>query len=327
METRWLSSTRYRLYRISARPLPARLSLRTLVACAVLGVGTAQAIGLLRRLRPGLVIGVGGYASAPVLWAAASRKIPTHIHEMDAVPGRANRFLANRVTSVTTGFPDAGSALGRPDACWTGNPVRPEFFEAERDAARKTLAIPSELRVLLASGGSRGAARLNSVVLDAVPALVDQWGLFVLHITGADKFEEAAAAASRLTAQAKECYRAVPFLGTEMPLALAAADLALCRAGASTLAELAASRLPAVLVPYPFATGRHQEANARFFETRGAARVVLNSDLTSERLCAAVSDLLGSDQGLARMRESMASLRRPDAAREIARTALEGTMK
>jgi UDP-N-acetylglucosamine--N-acetylmuramyl-(pentapeptide) pyrophosphoryl-undecaprenol N-acetylglucosamine transferase len=268
-------------------------------AVATLMAGTFAALLLLRRLRPAVVVGFGGYPSVPPVLAATFLRIATILHEQNAVMGRANRFLASRVDAVATGFPTLKGA-GRTKTFFTGNPVRPSVVAAA--AAPYPEAIPFRLLVI---GGSQGA-RIMADIVPAAVALLPDAARRDLTITQQARGEDEARvrqAYADLGANAE----VLPFFA-DLPVRMAAANLVIGRAGASTIAELAAIGRPAILVPFPHALDQDQAANAAELGAAGAAIVVAQPDFTPQWLAAA----------LARAQQDPAELRaRAAAARSI----------
>lgn len=253
----------------------------------------------LRAFRPDLALGMGGYLTFPLVAAAWRRGLPRAVHESNAVLGLANAASAKLGAEVFWGLPPEG---GAPGAAVVGTPVRPALW-TRRDAAesRRALGLEPDRPTLLAFGGSQGASGLNA----ALPrALASVPGAQVLHLAGRGKAGVVAAAYRRdgTAAVVREYLE-------DMASAYGAADLVLCRAGASTLAELAAQRAPAVLVPYPHAAAQHQDANARVFERAGAA-VRLPEDGLADRLGPVLARLLGSKDSRAAREEMALSMTR-----------------
>ena len=244
-----------------------KLSPSNITAVGKIAFGLGQAMGIIRRVRPDAVLVMGGYLSFAPTVAARLKGIPVVLHEQNAVPGLANRMISRFVQRIAVSFDDSRAVFG-PKAVLTGNPVRLEFrrLPGRDDAVRHWSLNPQKLTVLV-FGGSLGAQRLNTLVVESLPSLVGhdaQWQF--LHFTG--KADEA---------RIKSAYALHPFAHHvdgychEMANAYAAADFVVCRAGASTLAELIAVRRPALLVPYPLATGNHQTKNAKSLVDAGAA--------------------------------------------------------
>lgn len=283
----------------------------------------ARSLRLFTRLRPEAVVVTGGYAGAPAGIAAALMGIPLVLQEQNAVPGLVTKLLSRWATQVHVAFPEAVERLpaGRERARLSGNPVRP-VAQVDRARAREGLGLPDEGPVLLVVGGSQGALRLNRVLLEAVAdslgaGATRPGGFHVLWATGPNH-HEAVTEALGAHGDAAAWVRAVPYI-EDMPVALAAADLALARAGATFTAELLAHGLPAVLVPLPSAAEDHQLRNAEALASAGAAFVLPQPTLTAARLWTTVTTLLGDPARLEAMGTAASGLARPDAAYEIAR--------
>ncbi len=281
-------------------------------------IATLSCLSLFRRERPDCVVGTGGYASAPACFAAVLLRVPLVLIEPNLEPGAVVRVLSSRAYAVAVAFPGTASYLrkgARVEA--VGVPVRAEIEAAAEDpgrsAARREAAdvfgLMLDRRTLLVFGGSQGAGALNEAVWEAVVKGEVPPGVEVLHLTGRAGYDTGGRA--RAEASARESgtlYRAFPYT-ERMDLAYAAADLALCRSGAGTLAELQAARLPAVLVPYPYAAGGHQETNAAGFARDGGAVVVAQREDSAREAVAEALRLVVDRQAVASMRSRMASLR------------------
>ena len=269
-----------------------------------------------RRLsleRPDLVIGVGGYASGPVVLLAALRGIPTLIAEQNAWPGFTNRVLARFVDAAAISFVEAARFFG-PGAKLTGNPVREEFFGIPAPLEREKDAL-EPVRILV-TGGSQGARAINEAVIGALPILAATGSRFAFtHQTGRVEPDEArriveAYAKAGFTAEVS------PFID-RMVDAFREADLVISRAGATTVAELAAAGRPAILVPFPFAADDHQRRNAEAVEAGGAGRLILQADLTPAKLAAVILGLTDSPDLLPAMAQAARRLARPGAAAAV----------
>jgi UDP-N-acetylglucosamine--N-acetylmuramyl-(pentapeptide) pyrophosphoryl-undecaprenol N-acetylglucosamine transferase len=246
------------------------------------------------------------------------------LHESNTVPGKANRFLALFVDEAFVGFPETAARLQARKTTPTGTPVRPEFVRVDdsgRAAAAGSLGLDADRAVVLVVGGSQGASGLNAMVLSALPLLAKknwQW----VHLTGAKDFEKvkSAYAAQGLSAFVR------PFLA-EMDLALSAATAAVSRAGASSLAELAAVRLPVLLVPFPAAAGNHQFFNARIYAMSGAARLIEQRDSTPEKVAATLAELVEDGAARAKMKAALELWHAPESADRIAVNILRRLLK
>ncbi len=263
---------------------------------------------------PTAVLGMGGFTSAAPILAGKRSGARTFLHESNTIPGRANRWLARVVDGVFTGFPSAARRLPNPNVAVTGTPVRPQFQPGDAPSRRLALGLAAERPVLLVMGGSQGASGINSLVVSTLPmlaALYPEWQW--LHLTGHSGRDEVERAYTNLNLRAV----VLPFLPA-MDLALGAATVAVSRAGASSLAEFAAMRLPSLLLPYPAATDQHQMHNALAFETTGAARVLDQTQADPNALVRALRDLVESEATRAKMREALSQWHSPNAAQSIA---------
>ena len=280
-----------------------------------LALGFFAALRLGRRRRPDVLFVTGGYASVPVALAAWALRVPILLYLPDIEPGLAVRFIARLATRIGVTVEDSRAFLPARKVVVTGYPVRPEFAGIERAAARAALGLPDGEAVMLAFGGSTGARSINQAVAENVEGLLEVG--HVVHISGERDWPWVAARADVLPAPARGRYHPYPYLhGTAMGQALAAADLAVCRAGASTLGELPYFGLPAVLVPYPYAW-RYQRVNAEWLASRGAA-VILEDARLKDELVPTVRSLLEDSAHLSEMRERARALARPDAAQRLA---------
>ena len=273
---------------------------------------------IFRQRRPDAVLAMGGFTSAPPVWVGKNFGAKTFLHESNTIHGRANRLLARFVNEAFVGFPSAAGRLHARKVTVTGTPVRPQFQPANPAPCRAAFHLDPERPTILVMGGSQGAGGINEMILSALSSLGNrssawQW----LHLAGprdAEKMEQAYAA--------HKCKAVVrPFLA-EMDLALGAATIAVSRAGASSLAEIAAVRLPSVLVPYPAAADNHQLFNARAFEATGAARVLEQKNATSEKVAALLCELIEGPAARAKMQTALAQWHSPRAAEQIAESIL-----
>lgn len=282
--------------------------------------GLFDSLGHIRRFRPDVVIGTGGFVSGPVLMAARLAGKPVVIQEQNAFPGVTNRIASRWARAVLVPYEEArphfpaGARLRI-----MGNPVRHEVGEATRAAGRAAFGFGDQEKVLVVMGGSGGARDFHRALVPAVQTLLAELpDLRVLHITG-----------DRYLQQVKDLYGAAPAGVTilpylhNMPEAYAAADAGVFRSGALTLAEVQVRGLPSVLIPSPNVTHNHQEWNARTLERHGAALVVREREMSTERLAGAIRKLLTDAEASKTMREALLSLAQPDAGRSIAAAIIE----
>jgi UDP-N-acetylglucosamine--N-acetylmuramyl-(pentapeptide) pyrophosphoryl-undecaprenol N-acetylglucosamine transferase len=297
---------------------------RFVLPAALLRSG-AQARRLLRRRRADAAVGMGGYASAPVMLGARLARVPSLIHESGAIPGKANLLAARLTDHIATSFPGAAAAFppGK-EIRVTGMPLAPEFatFDgaASRAAARELLGLPPGAVVLFVMGGSQGATRLSEAAVQLGARWRDRDDIRILLKLGARAGTDVDDRIAQVGAD--KVVRRVAYLD-RMDTAYAAADVALCRAGAGTVAELAATGLPAVLVPYPFATGDHQRENAAELVAAGGAVVVSDEDATADTIAPIVEELVADPAARDRMAAGARAAGRPGAAADLARWVLD----
>jgi len=303
---------------VTVAGLERRLTLKNVKTFFKLIRGFAEAHRILNSFKPNVVVGTGGYVCGPVVLAASMRKIPTVIHEQNAFPGLTNRILSKFVDRVCVTFEESVPFFNKnAKIVVTGLPVRPEILEARRSEAVKFFELDLLKPILLVVGGSRGARSINRAVLPVVKWIADDDSKQLVLVTGRTCFREILNELSvlRVDLSRRNNIRIFPFLH-RMEYGLAAADLVISRAGASFLAELTVRGVPAVLVPYPFASGNHQEYNARALERKGAARVILDKQLKGDILLNEVKELIDSDI-LKEMSENSRRAGKPEALDKI----------
>ncbi|HEX9682727.1 MAG TPA: UDP-N-acetylglucosamine--N-acetylmuramyl-(pentapeptide) pyrophosphoryl-undecaprenol N-acetylglucosamine transferase [Acidimicrobiales bacterium] len=316
IERRMVPDAGFEIVTLAGRGIERRLSLRAVRAVVSVVAGTVAGVWLVIRRRPAVVVSVGGYAAVPCIVGAALARIPVVLAEANAVPGAANR-LAARICRCVSAVTFPGTPL--PSAHVTGNPVRPEVVAVDRtgqrDAARAELGVPLDRRLVLVFGGSLGARRINESVRSALLLLAHPNEVAIHHVVGARDWP--AWSADPPAGPDDVHYRSSEF---EERLArwYEAAELAVTRAGGSTVAELACAGLPSILVPLPDSPGDHQTANARAMADAGAAVWLTDAELTGERLAAHIDDLVRSPSKLDEMSAAARSVARPDAAARVA---------
>lgn len=274
--------------------------------------GWLHARKIIKQFKPDVLFFTGGYLGVPV--AFAGKKIPSVVFIPDIMPGLAlkvvNRF-AEKTAIIST---KSKEYLREQNAIVTGYPLRSELANWDRKKGRKHFNISFEEKVLLVFGGSKGARSINNALIDALPALLER--MHVIHITGKDLWEEVQSGLGKEKLDYRERYHSYPFLGKEMGAALAAADLVVCRAGASTLGELPHFALPAILVPYPHAWD-YQHKNAEALSGIGGAVILEDDEL--EVLPMKILSLINNEKMLSSMGNAMISIATPDAAGKIAK--------
>jgi len=311
-------------YGIEARVIPREgYTIKFLRAEGIVGVSVLKKIRaiikmflsvidsyrIIRTVRPDIVIGVGGYASGAIVFISSLMSIPTMILEQNSIPGLTNKILGKFVNAICTTYQESISFFPKAKTFLTGNPIRIHILKGDTDSGYKLFSLDRDLFTVFIFGGSSGARSINITVIDALNYLYDlKDKIQFLHQTGISDYEKT-----------RELYRKYGFKGTITPFiyqmgeAYAVADLVISRAGATTLAELTALGKPALLIPYPYAAGHHQEMNARKLFEMGAARMILNSKLKGESLAQNIKELYMHETLRAEMQRNSRALGRPDA--------------
>ena len=290
----------------------------------VTSMGEAQR--LLREFQPDVALGTGGYVCFPVLYQAARMGIPTAVHESNAVPGLTTKRLTARVNRVMVGFEGSERYYKRDDVVCTGTPVRDAFLQLSKEEARRELGIPADKPLVVSFWGSLGAARMNVAMRDFIRLNYEARRFWHIHATGGGE-TGLGAMRSALEAQGVKdpLARGIDLRAYiyDMPKVMAAADFILCRAGASTLAELTAMGKPAILIPSPYVANNHQEKNARALEEGGGAIMLRETDSTGEALYRIVSERLEVSDQLRGMEQAMRRMGNPGATEAITKIVLD----
>ncbi|HWB59069.1 MAG TPA: undecaprenyldiphospho-muramoylpentapeptide beta-N-acetylglucosaminyltransferase [Chthoniobacteraceae bacterium] len=275
--------------------------------------GLAPCRAIYREFKPDAVLGMGGFTSTAPILAGMLRKIPTFVHESNAIPGKANRLNAKMTKAVLLGFADCAKYFPKSRCEVTGTPIRRSLAgRVPREQALAAFGLKPDRKTLLVMGGSQGARGINKAVLDALPEFKKD-PLQIIHLTGREGEAEAIAAYKQadFPAYAAAFYH-------KMEEAYSAADCAISRSGAASLAELSHFAIPSILIPYPHAAENHQALNAEIFARAGAAEVLVEAETTAEILSAKVRALVGDTMGLQRMSERLKTLAPAGAAERVA---------
>lgn len=282
----------YEFRGISVAGLTRPLSFATVKTVLKNMKGISQAKKLLNEYKPDLVVGTGGYACGPLMLAAAKKGFPTLLHEQNAVMGMTNSILSNKVDKICLTFNIIGGGKfdAKEKAVITGLPVREDILRADKTKGREFLGLDPEKPVVLITGGSQGAQHLNEATVEIANRIIES-GAQVLHLTGPKLNKNTESLAKAAGVLDNPNYKIIAYLH-EMEMALGAADIIVCRAGASFLAEVMAVGRCSVLIPYPYAAGDHQKANAMSLVNRNAAKMILDKELSGERLWAELEPLL-----------------------------------
>ncbi len=321
MEAEWFKSAGYPLHEVKVRGLKGKRLTPLVGSLAILPQAFWQSWNILSKVRPDVAVGVGGYASGPVLLLSALRGIPTLVHEENAYPGLTNRLLVPFVSQIAYSFPESERffrARGKK-AAFTGTPIRREILHGRREEAVARFDLDPGRFTLFSFGGSQGSNRINQSLLGALPLLLPlRERLQFLHASG----EKDLAAMRESFIRCGFSARIYPFI-QDMASAYAMADLVVSRAGASTIAELAALGKPSILVPYPYAANDHQRRNAEALARLGGARMILDQDLDGVSLAKAIRELLEDPKARKEMGGSAKSMALPDADDQLASLAMK----
>lgn len=326
LEARLVPDAGFRLHHIDAVSIPRRPSPKLLRVPGALRAGVRRCMDLIEQERAVAAVTFGGYVSFPLDRAAWRAQLPLVIHEQNSIPGLTNRIAARWADRVAVTFPGSAQRFRRPERCAvTGNPVRSDVLELDREArradARIRFGLDPDLPTVLVFGGSQGARSLNRAIVEAHGS----WGdtrLQILHGAGRGGYAPAVSGWEQARAAGSgPRVELVDFI-EDMADAYAASDVVVCRAGATSIAELTVLGLPSVLVPYPHATADHQTENARALERTGGATVIEDDQLNGDRLVSAVRPLLDDEARYTDMARASRAFGRRDAATNVARLVL-----
>ncbi len=309
----------FKLIPISASPISRRLSFSLFRTGWNLLRGTFQSFFILRKFRPDIILGTGGYVAAPALLGAVFLKIPIILHEQNAFPSLTNRLLSRRARVVCISFPPAEKFFPRANkVVLTGNPVRPEVTNYCREKAREELGLKGEDRLVLIAGGSQGAKSLNTAVVRWLKNNEIKKDWKIVHSTGKKNYQDVINYYKKLGVNPKEkkYLTLAPYI-ENMAQFLAASDLFVGRAGATTVSEIITRGLPAILIPYPYAAEDHQTANARYLEENKAAIILPDEELEEGKLASLVEELLNDPKNLGKMSKNSSNLGWKDSIEKI----------
>lgn len=287
---------------VDVAPLNRKLSLKTLSGLFQTIKGIYQSYKLIKHFKPDVMIGTGGYVTGPVMLAGALMGVPCAIHEQNAFPGMANKLLSRVVDLVMVTFEEAIPLFPSTEkVVYTGLPVREAFFKADRQALRHKMGLRNDDVLLVSVGGSNGALKLNETMLEAYGKLIDIPSLKSIHITGNRYYDtiNESIIQGRYTVSSR--FELVAFAGN-MPELLSAADLVISRAGASTITEIIATKVPSIVIPSPNVANDHQFYNAMVLDKHGMGLVIKEADLTGDLMASTIRDLIDHKEKLNIMR-------------------------
>ncbi len=313
IESRVIPKEGYPIEYLTAEGMVGKSFFNKIKASCLFMAAIFQSFSIISSVRPDIVIGVGGYASVGMVIAARLKGIPTIIMEQNSVPGLANRFLGNFADIIAVTYQESISFFPREKTFLTGNPVRKRVLSKEASDAYSSFSLHKDRFSILVFGGSLGAKAINNALIEALHYLLDlRQNIQFVHQTGEKDLQSVT-----------EAYKKLGFQGTVLPFiyrmsdAYTVADLVICRAGATTLSEIASIGKAAILVPYPHAASNHQEFNARKLEDMGAAKVILDRHLTGEVAAKAIRELYNNPDKRKEMQKASKAFGRSDAAEKI----------
>lgn len=291
-------------------------------ALRLMAASTKKAEAWFDQIKPDVVVGFGGYVCMPVGRAASKKGIPVVLHEQNSVMGLTNKYLAKKAARIALTYEVAGDAVAdKSRLVLTGNPVRASVFDATREEGREYMGIAEDQLVLVVFGGSLGARHINTAVCSLAQELLDHPCLHVWHIAGPKEYDSVCEQLD-LPSELAERYHVVGY-ENQMGKVLAACDMVVARSGATSLAEISALRIPALLVPFPFATADHQTINAREFVRAGAACMVADSQVEGDEFREALMRMVESEQVREDMRTAAKKFDTRDAAEKLSELILQ----
>jgi len=309
----------FKLSCIDPVPLGAKINYLNPVSICKFLKSSWQSLIILLRFGPDVVVGFGSIVSVPLVVLSWFFRIKVILHEQNVIPGQANRFLVNFCDRIAISFDQTRGYL-KPCSkkiVYTGNPLRKNLIKADKSKCREFFALEENKFTVLVMGGSQGSLGINQGFLKALAALPEKDNLQVIHLAGSLTQAKISRDYSNFSIKS----RVFAFLN-EMEYAFSLADLAVCRAGATSIQELIYYRIPAILLPYPFAY-QHQMANARVLEAKGAATIIEDKDLDSDKLKDILEVILSDPQKLAKMRAGYDNFKPPEAARELSQLVMD----
>ena len=307
IENKLVPKEGYKLYHVEVKGFKRSLAPSNIKALILAYTSPIKAEKIIKEFKPDLVVGTGGYVCWPVIKAAARAGIPTALHESNAVPGFTVKMLEKYTDKIFVNFEETKKYLKFPDkAVRVGNPIRSEFFKLDYEKARRSLGIEGKYKLfLLSCGGSMGAEPINNEAISFMDSYVKYHPeIYHLHASGAIEYEAAKRQFENLGLNSYKNIELVEYI-YDMPQRMAAADLVINRAGATTLSELAALGKPCVLIPSPYVTNNHQYKNAKVLADQGAAVVIEEKDLTEDKFKKTVCGIIGDEGKLKEMAENI----------------------
>lgn len=333
LETRLVTREGYKIHYVKVQGIRRSISAENIKALLYAVTSVLEAKKIIKEFRPDIVIGTGGYVCWPVLKAASQMKIPTLVHESNAIAGVATKMLAPHVSKVLFNFSETAKSLNLPREKYerVGNPIKQEMFTLKKSEMRAKHAIPDDARVVLSFGGSLGAKSINDVILEILRDENSDKEIYHFHATGAKYWEasrELLLSRGFIDSGEDEIRKGNYFVRKyfyDMPEMLALSDVVICRAGAMTVSEVSAMGKAAIFIPSPNVTDNHQYKNAHVLEAAGAARLIEEKNLNYKSLCDAISDYFENTDRTKKMCNKLTTFAVPDCLDRIYRIILDIT--
>ncbi|QXM05814.1 undecaprenyldiphospho-muramoylpentapeptide beta-N-acetylglucosaminyltransferase [Crassaminicella indica] len=313
LESQLVPKAGYKLEIITIRGFKRKLSIDTIFSIKDLFLGIKDAAKIIKKFKPDLVIGTGGYVCGPVVFIASLLNIKTIIHEQNVVPGMTNKILSKFVDKILVSFEESKDYFYNSNKIVvTGNPVRKDFIDVNKHACRKALGIADDSFVVMAFGGSRGAKKINETMAEVLMKFNGRKDIYMILITGSNHYKNILEMLNKHNFKLKDNIRVMEY-AYDMAMYMGASDLVMCRAGAITLAEVTAMGLPTILIPSPYVANNHQEYNAKVLEKTGAAVLLPEKELTSKNIINLVNVFLNDKNRLKEMEAKSKELAKPNA--------------
>jgi len=315
LESKLIPREGFKIKKIKARGIQRKICFENLTAIVIFLISLFQSYKIIKRYKPDIVIGTGGYVSGSVVLIAAILGIPTFVHEQNVIPGITNKFLSRITRATFLSFNQSKEYFSsKAKLIFTGNPLRFKNIKRSTDREYKKFNLDSSKKTILVLGGSKGAASINRAVLEGIDLIKEiiKNGWQILLISGQDDYDNIIG----MLGEGHKIFSVEPYLH-DIEKAYSLADLVICRAGATTLAEISAYGLPAILIPYPYATHDHQVINAKIFEREGAAILIFEKDLSDKELVRVLLDILKGKNRLEIMAKKSRELGNENSAKKI----------
>lgn len=301
LEKKMVPKEGFKIKFITVEGLNKKVSLNTMKSLVVGVKGYIQAGKIIKEFKPDVVIGTGGYVCGPVVLSAFLKGIPTIIHEQNAIPGVTNKILSKIASRVAISFKESEKYFPKNKVVFTGNPVKEQIITLNREKSREVWGLDKEKPIVFVVGGSRGAKNVNNAIIDIIPRFIEE-NVQLIFVTGENQYEDTIKTLEKNKINVKNIkgIKILPFI-FNMHEALGACDLIVSRAGATTLSEITAVGIPAILIPSPFVANNHQEYNAIALEENGAAILIKESQLKDNVLSEQIFNIIRNKETLVSM--------------------------